>query len=95
MLTATATRQVTHDIIRQLEIDMERARKFVVDEMTHLFNDEHSVLDDTPLDENQIGALLGGLIGQYMQVRKQTISSLMAQIVEARRILELDLRRRD
>jgi hypothetical protein len=64
-------------------VDMERLRKFVVDEMTHFFNDEHTLLDDTPLDKDKIGALFGGLIGQYMEVRARVVTSLMTQIVEA------------
>ncbi len=68
---------------RKAGLDMERLRQFVVDEMIHLFNDEHTVLDDIPLDQGAIGALSGGLVGQYIQVRAQIITSLMTQIVEA------------
>lgn len=64
-------------------MDMNELRQFVRAEMQRVFDGEKSVLDDVPLDQNQIGSLLNGAVGSLIAVRKQVITSLMAELVAA------------
>jgi len=64
-------------------IDMQQLRQFVRTEMQRLFDGEASILDEIPFDQNQIGALLNGAVGQFIKVRQQVITSLMTELVAA------------
>lgn len=64
-------------------IDMEQLRQFVRTEMQKLFDGNASVLDDVPLNQEQIGALLNGAVSKFITVRQQMITSLMADVVAA------------
>lgn len=64
-------------------IDMEQLRQFVRMEMQRFFDGHASILDEIPLDQDQIGALLNGAVGQFIAVRQQVITSLMTELVAA------------
>ena len=65
------------------DIDMKRLRQFVKTEMQLVFDGDKSVLDDVPPLEGDITTLQNGAFGKLIAVRRQVITSLMSEIVEA------------
>ncbi len=64
-------------------VDMERVRQFVKTEMQRVFDGQTGALDDVPPAEAQVGELLDGMFARLIQVRQETVTSLMAEIVAA------------
>jgi hypothetical protein len=58
-------------------------RRFVRDELTGILAGERSVLEDIPFEPDQVGALAGGEMGAFMDVRRAVVESFVAETVDA------------
>ena len=64
-------------------VDFGRIHGFVRDVLQHVISGEPSALDDLTLDPSVIGAIAGGEMARFLEVRRAMVTGLVAEIVAA------------